>query len=260
MLAQIIVSSLREVSIRARADFSVKVPGLIKSAEDALSLPIRTEGDAAITVRDIARVQRTYKDRTSYARYSGRDALSLEIVKRPGANILMTAEEVRDVAAKHKLRWPASVDYAINSDVSVLIGDQLKQLEGSILIAVVLVMIVCIAALGLRSALLVGISIPSSFMLAFLLLGAFGYTVNMMVMFGMIIAVGILVDGAIVVVEYADRKNGRRFGSPSRLWHGGQAYVLASSGLERNHTCGVCPVSVLGILSSGNTCRICRSR
>ncbi len=186
--------------------FSVKVPGLIKSAEDALNLPIRTEGDAAITVGDVAAVRRTYKDRTSFARYNGRDALSLEVVKRPGANILMTAEEVRAVVAKHQLRWPASVSHAINSDVSVLIGDQLKQLEGSIMIAVVLVMIVCIAALGLRSALLVGISIPSSFMLAFLLLGAFGYTINMMVMFGMIIAVGILVDGAIVVVEYADRK------------------------------------------------------
>ena len=186
--------------------FSVKVPGLIKSAEDALSLPIRTDGDAAITVRDIASVRRTYKDRTSYARYNGGDALSLEIVKRPGANILMTAEDVRRIVAEHKARWPSSVDYAINSDISVMIGDQLKQLEGSILIAVVLVMIVCIAALGLRSALLVGISIPSSFMLAFLVLGAFGYTINMMVMFGMIIAVGILVDGAIVVVEYADRK------------------------------------------------------
>ena len=186
--------------------FSVKVPGLIKSAEDALNLPVRTSGDAVITVGDLANVQRTYKDRTSYARYNGGPALSLEIVKRNGANILLTAEDVRRVVAEHKQSWPASVDYAINSDISIMIGDQLKQLEGSIMIAVILVMIVCIAALGLRSAALVGISIPSSFMLAFLLLGAFGYTINMMVMFGMIIAVGILVDGAIVVVEYADRK------------------------------------------------------
>lgn len=186
--------------------FSVKVPGLIKSAEDALNLPVRTQGDAVITVGDLANVQRTYKDRTSFARYNGGPALSLEIVKRNGANILDTAAEVRRISAEHKARWPASMDYAINSDISVMIGDQLKQLEGAILIAVMLVMIVCIAALGIRSALLVGISIPSSFMLAFLLLGAFGYTINMMVMFGMIIAVGILVDGAIVVVEYADRK------------------------------------------------------
>lgn len=186
--------------------FAVKVSGLIKSAEDALELPVRSEGDSVITVRDIAEVRRTYKDRTSYARYNGGPSLSLEIVKRNGANILQTADEVRRVASEHQARWPENIKYEINSDVSVLIGDQLKQLEGSILIAVILVMIVCIAALGVRSAMLVGISIPSSFMLAFLLLGAFGYTINMMVMFGMIIAVGILVDGAIVVVEYADRK------------------------------------------------------
>lgn len=186
--------------------FSVKVPGLIKSAEDALSLPIRTDGDAAITVADVATVRRTYKDRTSYARYNGRDSLSLEVVKRPGANILDTAKEVRLIAEEHKRRWPTSIDYEINSDVSIVIDQQLKQLQGSILIAVVLVMIVCIAALGIRSALLVGLAIPTSFMLASLLLGTFGYTINMMVMFGMIIAVGILVDGAIVVVEYADRK------------------------------------------------------
>ena len=186
--------------------FSVKVPGLIKTAEDALSLPVRSDNDASITVRDVARVQRTYKDRAVYARYNGRTALSVEVVKRPGANILQTAEEVRSIVAEHKATWPESVQYEINSDQSELIGDQLKQLEGSIIIAVLLVMIVCVAALGLRPAMLVGVSIPSSFMLAFLLLGAFGYTINMMVMFGMIIAVGILVDGAIVVVEYADRK------------------------------------------------------
>lgn len=186
--------------------FAIKVPGLIKTASDALNLPARSTPDASVTLGDIADVRRTYKDRTTIASFNGAPALSIEIVKRTGANILDTAAEVRAVIDVQKSTWPSSVKYEITADESELIGDQLGQLQGSIITAVVLVMIICVAALGLRSALLVGISIPSSFVMAFLLLGAFGYTINMMVMFGMVIAVGILVDGAIVVVEYADRK------------------------------------------------------
>lgn len=186
--------------------FAIKVPGLIKTAEDALNLPVRSTPGASVTMGDIADVRRTYKDRETIANFNGQPALSIQIIKRTGANILQTAEEVRQVVNAQKVTWPDSVRYAITADESDLIGSQLGQLQGSIITAVVLVMIICVAALGLRSALLVGISIPASFVMAFLLLGTFGYTINMMVMFGMVIAVGILVDGAIVVVEYADRK------------------------------------------------------
>lgn len=186
--------------------FAIKVPGLIKTAKDALDLPVRSTPGASVTMGDIAEVRRTYKDRTGVANFNGQPALSIEIIKRTGANILQTAEEVRAVVDVQKEAWPDSIKYAITADESELIGDQLGQLQSSIITAVMLVMIICVAALGLRSALLVGISIPASFVMAFLLLGTFGYTINMMVMFGMVIAVGILVDGAIVVVEYADRK------------------------------------------------------
>lgn len=186
--------------------FAIKVPGLIKTAKDALDLPVRSTPGASVTMGDIAEVRRTYKDRTGVANFNGQPALSIQIIKRTGANILQTADEVRAVVDAQKVNWPESIKYAITADESELIGDQLGQLQSSIITAVILVMIICIAALGLRSALLVGISIPASFVMAFLLLGTFGYTINMMVMFGMVIAVGILVDGAIVVVEYADRK------------------------------------------------------
>ena len=186
--------------------FAIKIPGLIKTAEDALNLPVRSDAGAVVTVGDIADVRRTYKDRSTIARFNGEPALSIEIVKRNGANILETSAQVRGVLETESQTWPSSVQFAVTADESEMIGDQLGQLQGSILTAVVLVMIICVAALGFRSALLVGISIPSSFVMAFLMLGAFGYTINMMVMFGMVIAVGILVDGAIVVVEYADRK------------------------------------------------------
>lgn len=186
--------------------FAVKVPGLIRTAKDALDLPIRRTDNAVVTLSDVAEVRRTYKDATGYATFNGQPALLIEIVKRSGANILDTANFVRDTIDETRPNWPNTVKTQITSDASELIGEQLGQLQSSIVTAVLLVMIICVAALGLRSALLVGISIPSSFVMAFLLLGAFGYTINMMVMFGMVIAVGILVDGAIVVTEYADRK------------------------------------------------------
>ena len=186
--------------------FPVKVPGLIKTAQDAFDLPIKTNGDAVITLADVASVQRTFKDREVYAEFNGEPAVSIEIIKRTGANILDTVAEVREVIDRQQTAWPETVNVALTADMSEMIDKQLGQLQASIMTAVVLVMIIVVAALGLRSAGLVGLAIPGSFVMAFLLLGLFGFTINMMVMFGMVIAVGILVDGAIVVVEYADRK------------------------------------------------------
>lgn len=186
--------------------FPVKVPGLIKTAQDAFDLPVKSEGDSTITLADVSTVRRTFKDRESYAKFNGQPAVSIQVVKRTGANILDTVAEVEQVIETAQSRWPNTIDVALTSDMSEMIDEQLGQLQASIAVAVVLVMIIVVAALGLRSAGMVGLAIPGSFVMAFLLLGMFGYTINMMVMFGMVIAVGILVDGAIVVVEYADRK------------------------------------------------------
>ncbi|MEM6626073.1 MAG: efflux RND transporter permease subunit [Pseudomonadota bacterium] len=186
--------------------FSIKLPGLIETAEDAFGIPVKRSGDAVVTLADVADIRRTFKDREVYARFNGRPAVALQVVKRTGANILDTVAEVRAEVDAAQETWPDTVQVAITSDLSELIGAQLGTLQSSIVTAIVLVMIIVVAALGLRSALLVGLSIPASFVLSFLLLAVYGLTINMMVMFGLLIAVGILVDGAIVVVEYADRK------------------------------------------------------
>ncbi|MEL6226432.1 MAG: efflux RND transporter permease subunit, partial [Pseudomonadota bacterium] len=186
--------------------FPVKVPGLIKTAEDALTLPLRQSGDAVVTLSDVADVRRTFKDREVYAQFNGKPALGVQIIKRSGENILTTVDDVKEVLATAQETWPAALKADITSDQSYYIKSQVAQLQASIVTAVILVMIVVVAALGLRSAGLVGLAIPSSFVMSFLLLGVAGLTINTMVMFGMLIAVGILVDGAIVVVEYADRK------------------------------------------------------
>ena len=188
------------------ARFQVKVPGLFESAEDAFNLPLTRSGDTVVTLRDVATVRRTFKDADSFSRYNGSPAFTLQVVRRSGENIMDTSEAVRELTADVASRWPETVRYAFSLDLSTYVRDSLQSLTSSIMLAIVLVLIIVVAALGLRSALLVGLAIPSSFLFSFLLLSIYGLTVNFMVMFAMVLAVGLLVDGAIVVVEYADRK------------------------------------------------------
>jgi multidrug efflux pump len=185
--------------------FAVKVPGVFETAEDVLDLPIKAEGDRVVRLGDIATVQRTFKDPEGFARVDGRAALALEVKKRVGTNIVETIEQVRAVVEQHKA-WPPEVEVGYAQDKSDTIRSMLADLENNVASAVALVMIVTVAALGMRSALLIGLAVPGSFLAALLALGMLGLTVNIVVLFGLIFAVGMLVDGATVIVEYADRK------------------------------------------------------
>lgn len=186
--------------------FSIKVPGLFETREDVLTLPIKVSGDGIVTLSDVADIRRTFKDPDGYARFNGHQAIAIEITKRIGTNIVHNNTQVRAVVDEFTADWPDAIHVDFTLDASSWIHRSLGSLQSSITTAIVLVMIVVVAALGLRSAILVGIAIPTSFMIGFLFLSVTGYTVNMMVMFGMLLAVGMLVDGAIVVVEFADRK------------------------------------------------------
>jgi multidrug efflux pump len=186
--------------------FQVKAPGLIKSPRDVRDIPVRVNGDRVVTVGDLAEVRRTFVDRQGYALFNGRPAIGVEITKRAGANIIETIEAARKIVEEDAKFRPASIRHEFLRDASVTVRDNLSGLTSSVLTAVFLVMIVIVAALGLRSALMVGVAIPSSFLMSFLFLSAAGLTLNLMVMFGLILAVGMLVDNAIVIVEYADRR------------------------------------------------------
>jgi multidrug efflux pump len=186
--------------------FAVKVPGVIENASDLLNLPIRSTANATITLSNVAQVRRTFQDPTTYSRVNGKPTLTLNVSKRIGSNIILNNQKIRDVVEKAAKTWPSGVQVTYLFDESTQIHNQLNSLTDSIILAIVLVMIIVVAALGLRSGLLVGISIPTSFLMAFMLLNGVGYTLNFMIMFALLLAVGILVDGAIIVVEYADRK------------------------------------------------------
>ncbi len=186
--------------------FAVKVPGVIEKPQDILNLPIKRNGDRVVTMGDISEVRRTFKDPTSISRFNGQPAFAIEVTKRSGANILQTVEAVKKVVAEEQTHWPSTVRVDYTSDESDFIARTLNILEGGILTASLLVMVIIVASLGIRQGLIVGMAIPACFLLAFLMINAMNITLNQMVMFGMVLAVGILVDGGIVVVEYADRK------------------------------------------------------
>ncbi|MBL1234607.1 MAG: efflux RND transporter permease subunit [Rhodobiaceae bacterium] len=186
--------------------FSVKVPGLFETRQDIMSLPIKVSGDSVVTLSDLAEIRRTFKDANGYARFNGEPAIAIQVTKRIGENIIETNERIRTIIAEARERWPSSIKVDYMLDQSDFIMRSLGSLEASITLAIVLVMIVVVAALGMRSGILVGVAIPTSFMIGFLFFAVMGLTINMMVMFGLLLSVGILVDGAIVVVEYADRK------------------------------------------------------
>jgi len=192
------------------ASFSVTVPGAFDEPSDVYTLPIKVNGDRVVRLKDIAEIRRTFEDARGHARYNGTNTISLQVSKRLGENIIETVAAVRGAVGAVTEAWPGPLKRAVQVDFSMdestRVVDMVDQLENSVATAVVLVMIVVLAALGLRSALLVGIAIPCSFLLCFALMAALGLSVNNMVMFGLILAVGILVDGAIVVVEYADKR------------------------------------------------------
>ncbi len=186
--------------------FAVKVPGVIEDADDLLRLPVKVDGDRVVTFADVATVRRTFKDPSGFARVNGQPAVALEITKRIGTNIIDTIEAVRAVVEQEKDSWPEGVQVGYSQDKSEDVRDMLSDLQNNVIAAVLLVMIVVIAILGLRSALLVGVAIPGSFLAGILVLSTAGLTINIVVLFSLIMAVGMLVDGAIVVVELADRK------------------------------------------------------
>jgi multidrug efflux pump len=190
----------------AKGSFAVKVPGLFENVNDILNMPLKTSGDSVVTVRDIASVRRTFEDRETYARLNGKPAISLEIKKRTGENIIGTVNAVKELVAEERQSWPKEITVTFSSDDSKNIRNMLRDLQNNVLSAILLVMIVVVGALGIRTGLLVGIAIPGSFLTGILVLSAFGLTVNVVVLFSLILSVGLLVDGAIVVTEYADRR------------------------------------------------------
>ena len=188
--------------------YAIKVPSLIETIEDLADLPIIANGNAIVRTRDLADIRPTLKDPTSVTRLNGKPAVAIEVSKRIGANLIATVDQVKLVTGALQKQLPDGVVVSFSQDKSTTIRQLLSDLQNSVLTAVILVFIIILYSLSVRSSILIGLAIPASFLMGILGLQMAGLTVNLVVLFSLILAVGMLVDDAIIVTEYAERRIG----------------------------------------------------
>ena len=190
-----------------KGSFNIKIPSLIENREDLLNIPIKSTNNSVVTLKDVAEVRDSFKDKIGYARNNGANAIILEISKRTGENIIKTINKIKSSLKNTGETVPNFLKIGIFQDESEKIKNQIKDLENNVILATLIVLIIIILFMGWKSALLVSISIPSSFLLSMIILSFFNVTINVVVLFALILSVGILIDGAIIVVEYANRRS-----------------------------------------------------
>lgn len=181
---------------------TLRVDGEFSDPMDLLNIIVKTDNQKIVYLRDVAEVKDTYEERTSYARSKNLPVVTINVVKRSGENLLYAADKIKEIIEKTKAnRFPPDLEISITNDQSKVTRLQVSDLENSIIFGVILVILVLMFFLGFRNALFVGIAIPLSMFISFLVLNAFGITLNLMVLFSLILALGMLVDNGIVVVE-----------------------------------------------------------
>ena len=204
-----------------RGSFNIEVPSIIESAKDVYAIPVKVTKDAIVTLGDIATIKRTFKDFTSHARVNGQDAVTLEISLREGANAIDASTAIRKILQEFENTLPKNLKIVISNDDTVYATLMVKELNGNIIAAVILIMVLVIASMGTRVSMLVGLSIPFCFLMTYLILYGLDMEVNFLVMMGLLLGMGMLIDGSIVITEYADKKIAEGL---SR----GEGYTLAS--------------------------------
>ncbi|HAW03990.1 MAG TPA: copper transporter [Saprospirales bacterium] len=180
---------------------AVRIVGQFTSDIELENIIVKSEKQRPIYLKDIATVKYGYKERTSYARSDGYPVISLDVIKRKGKNLLAAADELKIVLAEEINELPSDLKVSLFNDQSVNTRNEVSNLENSIISGVILVILVLLFFLGLRNASFVGIAIPLSMLMGILFLYVSGTTMNIVVLFSLILALGLLVDNGIVVVE-----------------------------------------------------------
>jgi multidrug efflux pump len=181
--------------------FMVRVAGEFQDTETIGDIVVKVLDGRPIYVRDVATVDFGFRDRTSFARLDGAPVVTLDVVKRSGENIIATADAVKRAVAAERAAFPPTTQVTITSDQSEDIREMVMSLENNIIAGLILVVAVLLFFLGVRNSVFVALSIPLSMLLSFIIMQIVGMTMNMIVLFSLILALGMLVDNAIVVVE-----------------------------------------------------------
>ena len=182
-------------------NYLVRVPGEIQDPEILGNVIIKTPFNQPVYLRDVAEIDYSFKERTSYARENGVEAVTLVIKKRSGENIIQIADKVKALMNEEKGNFPPGLKFSFTGDQSKFIRNTVHELENGIITGVLLVTLILLLAMGFKNAFLVALSIPISFLIAFTVLSIMGITLNMVVLFSLILVLGIIVDDAIVVTE-----------------------------------------------------------
>ncbi len=189
-----------------QGSFSVKLPGLIETQEDLFDIPIAANQFGVLTLSDIAEVRRTFKDAQRYSYANGERSISIDVQKRKGANLIEAMDKIDVIVEEMLPTLPPAVTIAYLNNTAPIVIEQNLGLQGNMVSSMVLVLIVIIAAVGVRSGIIVTLAVPFSFFFAFIVISMLGFTYNFMVIFGLLLGLGMLVDGAVVMVEFADTR------------------------------------------------------
>jgi len=184
---------------------SVRAVGEFKSIQEIENIIVKSEKGKAVYLRDVlenGKVINGFKDVQSIARLNANSVVSLQIIKKSGENLLKATEQIMQILAQaKKTELPENLDIKITNDQSDMVNKMINNLINSIILGMIFVMSVLFFFLGTRNAIYVGLAIPTSMLISFVVLNAMGISINMMVLFGLILALGMLVDNAIVAVE-----------------------------------------------------------
>lgn len=186
--------------------FGIKVPALIETEQDISHIPIRSDSQAVVSLGEIANIERKFKDATGFSRLNGEPTIAVDVRKRLKANSIETIAAVREVIEAHRSEFSQDIQIDFMFDSSEYAQSMVSELMGNILTAMILVLVLVVATLGIRSGLLVGFGIPFCLLGSMIIVNMLGYSFNFMVMFGLLLSLGMLIDGSIVVVEFANTK------------------------------------------------------
>ena len=186
--------------------FGIKVPAILESYKDIENVPIKSSPSKSISLGDLAEVRRTFRDAQGYGLINGEKALAIDVRKRITANLIDTVANTKQIIESYRSDFSENLDIGYAFDTSEMTEQMVNELQGNIITAMCLVLALVVATLGFRSGLLVGFAIPFSILGALIIINSLGHSFNFMVMFGLLLSLGMLIDGAIVVVEHANTK------------------------------------------------------
>ncbi len=186
--------------------YTIRLAGQFKSPDQIKTIIVKSASGATVYIKDIAEIRDSFKEQESFARLNGKNVITLNVIKKSGENLINASEEIVDIMDNlKKTAYPPDLSVIITGDQSRFTKSTLEELNNTIIIGFIMVVLILMFFMGFNNAFFVALSVPLSIFVAYLIMPGIGFTMNMIVMFGFIFALGIIVDDAIVVIENTHR-------------------------------------------------------